>query len=87
MKIKFNELFEFFIFFIYKVMGQVLFELVDQVVEVVQRYVLGDYILMVKLSSKGNYYLVFIIINVIYIEQVEILYEELGKIDIVCMVL
>lgn len=87
MKIKFNELFEFFIFFIYKVMGQVLFELVDQVVEVVQCYVLGDYILMVKLSSKGNYYLVFIIINVIYIEQVEILYEELGKIDIVCMVL
>lgn len=87
MKIKFNELFEFFIFFIYKVMGQVLFELVDQVVEVVQCYALGDYILMVKLSSKGNYYLVFIIINVIYIEQVEILYEELGKIDIVCMVL
>lgn len=87
MKIKFNELFEFFIFFIYKVMGQALFELVDQVVEVVQRYALGDYILTVKLSSKGNYYSVFIIINVIYIEQVEILYEELGKIDIVRMVL
>lgn len=83
MKIKFNELFEFFMLFIYKVMGQVLFELVDQVVEVVQCYVSGDYFLMVKLSSKGNYYLVFIIINVIYIEQVEMLYEELGNIDIV----
>lgn len=68
MKIKFNELFEFFMLFIYKVMGQVLLELVDQVVEVVQCYVSGDYLLLVKLSSKGNYYLVFIIINVIYIE-------------------
>lgn len=87
MKTKLNELLEFFTFFTYKVMGQALLELVDQVVEVVQRHAPGDYTPTVKPSSKGNYYLVFITINATYIEQVETLYEELGKIDIVCMVL
>ncbi|MDD0438147.1 DUF493 family protein, partial [Shigella sonnei] len=36
---------------------------------------------------KGNYHSVSITINATHIEQVETLYEELGKIDIVRMVL
>ena len=69
MKTKLNELLEFPTPFTYKVMGQALPELVDQVVEVVQRHAPGDYT------------------PTTHIEQVETLYEELGKIDIVRMVL
>ncbi len=43
MKTKLNELLEFPTPFTYKVMGQALPELVDQVVEVVQRHAPGDY--------------------------------------------
>ena len=42
MKTKLNELLEFPTPFTYKVMGQALPELVDQVVEVVQRHAPGD---------------------------------------------
>ena len=77
MKTKLNELLEFPTPFTYKVMGQALPELVDQV----------DYTPTVKPSSKGNYHSVSITINATHIEQVETLYEELGKIDIVRMVL
>ena len=83
MKTKLNELLEFPTPFTYKVMGQALPELV----EVVQRHAPGDYTPTVKPSSKGNYHSVSITINATHIEQVETLYEELGKIDIVRMVL
>ena len=82
MKTKLNELLEFPTPITYKVMGQALPELVDQVVEVVQRHAPGDYTPTVKPSSKGNYHSVSITIN-----ATETLYEELGKIDIVRMVL
>ena len=62
-------------------------ELVDQVVEVVQRHAPGDYSPEVKPSSKGNYHSVNITITATHIEQVERLYEELGNIEIVRMVL
>ncbi len=48
MKTKLNELLEFPTPFTYKVMGQALPELVDQVVEVVQRHAPGDYTPTVK---------------------------------------
>ena len=57
------------------------------VVEVVQRHAPGDYNPQVKPSSKGNYHSVSITINATHIEQVETLYEELGNIEIVRMVL
>jgi putative lipoic acid-binding regulatory protein len=57
------------------------------VVEVVQRHAPGDYSPQVKPSSKGNYHSVSITINATHIEQVETLYEELGNIEIVRMVL
>jgi len=62
-------------------------ELVDEVVEVVQRHAPGDYSPEVKPSSKGNYHSVSITITATHIEQVETLYEELGKIAMVRMVL
>ena len=77
MKTKLNELLEFPTPFTYKVMGQALPELVDQVVEVVQRHAPGDYTPTVKPSSKGNYHSVSITINATHIEQVETLYESI----------
>ena len=83
MKTKLNELLEFPTPFTYKVMGLAK----HQVVEVVQRYAPGDYSPSVKPSSKGNYHSVSITITATHIEQVETLYEELGNIEIVRMVL
>ncbi|NIF23008.1 MULTISPECIES: DUF493 family protein YbeD [Pantoea] len=87
MKTKLNELLEFPTTFPFKVMGLAKPELVDQVVEVVQRHAPGDYTPEVKPSSKGNYHSVSIVITATHVEQIETLYEELGKIDIVRMVL
>ncbi|MGP4123175.1 MAG: DUF493 family protein YbeD [Sodalis sp. (in: enterobacteria)] len=87
MKIKLNELLEFPCPFTYKIVGKSQPELVDQAVEVVQRHAPGDYSPQVKVSSKGNYHSVSITITATHIEQVETLYEELGQINIVRMVL
>ncbi|MFT8211487.1 MAG: DUF493 family protein YbeD [Symbiopectobacterium sp.] len=87
MKTKLNELLEFPCSFTYKVTGLAQPELVDRVVEVVQRHATGDYSPLVKPSSKGNYHSVSITITATHIEQVETLYEELGEIDIVRVVL
>lgn len=87
MKTKLNELLEFPCSFVYKIIGVAQQELVDQVVKVVQNRAPGDYSPQVKLSSKGNYHSVSIVITATHIEQVETLYAELSKIDIVHMVL
>ncbi|MBG6244252.1 hypothetical protein CS369_04385 [Candidatus Symbiopectobacterium sp. 'North America'] len=87
MKTKLNELLEFPCSFTYRVMGHAQPELVDRVVEVVQRHAPGDYSPQVKPSSKGNYHSVSITITATHIEQVETLYEELGAMDIVHVVL
>ncbi|NJD00250.1 DUF493 family protein YbeD [Candidatus Erwinia dacicola] len=87
MKTNLKELLEFPTSFTYKVMGLAQPELVDQVVEVVQRHAPGDYSPDVKPSSKGNYHSVSITITATHIEQVETLYDELCKIEIVRMVL
>ncbi|KOC89415.1 DUF493 family protein YbeD [Winslowiella iniecta] len=87
MKTNLKELLEFPCSFPFKVMGLAQDELVDQVVEVVQRHAPGDYTPEVKPSSKGNYHSVSITITATHIEQIETLYEELGKIEIVRMVL
>ncbi|CAJ0993039.1 DUF493 family protein YbeD [Pantoea sp. Nvir] len=87
MKTKLNVQLEFPTPFTYKVLGLAQQELVDRIVEVVQHHVPGDYLPNIKSSSKGNYYSVSITIHATHIEQIETLYEELGKIDIVRMVL
>ncbi|CFU84665.1 DUF493 family protein YbeD [Yersinia pseudotuberculosis] len=87
MKTKLNELLEFPCSFTYKVMGISEPQLVDQVVEVVQRHAPGEYTPQVKPSSKGNYHSVSITITATHIDQVETLYEELGNLELVKMVL
>lgn len=87
MKTKLNELLEFPCPFTYKVMGIAEPQLVNQVVEVVQRHAPGDYTPEVKPSNKGNYHSVSITITATHIDQVETLYEELGNLELVRMVL
>ncbi|AJJ21151.1 DUF493 family protein YbeD [Yersinia sp. 2544 StPb PI] len=87
MKTKLNELLEFPCSFTYKVMGIAEPQLVNQVVEVVQRHAPGDYTPQVKPSSKGNFHSVSITITATHIDQVEILYKELADLELVRMVL
>ncbi|AJJ61353.1 DUF493 family protein YbeD [Yersinia aldovae] len=87
MKTKLNELLEFPCSFTYKVMGIAEPQLVDQVVEVVQRHAPGDYTPQIKPSSKGNFHSVSITITAIHIDQVETLYKELAELELVRMVL
>ncbi|WP_145540117.1 DUF493 family protein YbeD [Yersinia alsatica] len=87
MKTKLNELLEFPCSFTYKVMGIAEPQLVNQVVEVVQRHAPGEYTPQVKPSSKGNYHSVSITITATHIDQVETLYKELGNLELVRMVL
>ncbi|MGV2987488.1 DUF493 family protein YbeD [Vibrio sp. E150_011] len=84
---KLKDLLEFPCSFTYKVMGYAKPELVEKVVEVIQRHAPGDYTPTVKPSGKGTYNAVSINITATSIEQVETLYKELGEIDIVRMVL
>ncbi|MFS1562798.1 MAG: DUF493 family protein YbeD [Candidatus Arsenophonus phytopathogenicus] len=87
MKTKLDEFLEFPCSFTYKVMGLAKPELTDQIVEVVQRHVPGDYVPSVKPSSKGNFHAVSITITATNIERIEKLYEELAKLELVRMVL
>ncbi|MFP3013480.1 MAG: DUF493 family protein YbeD [Arsenophonus sp. NC-QC1-MAG3] len=87
MKTKLDKLLKFPCLFTYKVMGLAKPELTDQIVELVQRYVPGDYLPLVKPSSKGNFFSVSITIIATNIEQIEKLYEELAKLKLVHMVL
>lgn len=87
MKTRLEELLEFPCHFSFKVVGLAEKNLVEQAVKVVQRYVPGDYLPQVKPSSKGHYHSVTIAITATKIAQIEALYEELGKIEGVRMVL
>ncbi|MFB6434777.1 MAG: DUF493 family protein YbeD [Candidatus Malihini olakiniferum] len=87
MKTKLNELISFPCPITYKVIGFAHPELADRVVEVLQRHKMSDYSTLVKPSRKGKYHSISITITATHIEQVETLYEELGDIDIVRVVL
>ncbi|MEB3493790.1 DUF493 family protein YbeD [Pasteurella multocida] len=82
-----KDLLEFPCAFTFKVVGANRADLIDDVVLVVQKYAKGDYNPRQQLSSKGTYNSVSIDIIAEHIEQVEVLYVELAKIDGVRMVL
>ncbi len=84
---KLKDLLEFPCSFTYKVMGYAKPELPERVLQVIQRHAPGDYNPKVKPSAKGNYHSVSVTIRATSIDQVEVLYKELGEIDIVRMVL
>lgn len=84
---KLKDLLEFPTKFTYKVLGHSKPELPELVLEVIQRHAPGNYSPVVKPSAKGNYHSVSVSIHATSIEQVETLYQELGDIEIVRMVL
>ncbi|PSJ45473.1 DUF493 family protein YbeD [Zobellella taiwanensis] len=87
MNTKFDELLEFPCRFPFKVLGLADERLPDLVVEVLQQHAPGDYSPKVRPSSKGNYHAVSVQVTVHSKEQIERLYQELGKLDLVKYVL
>ena len=84
---KLKDLLEFPCQFTYKVLGFAKPNLPDLVLNTIQKHAPGDYSPSVKPSGKGTYQSVSVTIHATSIEQVDILYKELGAIDIVRMVL
>lgn len=82
-----KDLLEFPCSFTFKVVGKNRADLIDDVVMVTQKYAKGDYNPRQNISSKGTYNSISVDIIAENIEQVEILYTELAKIDGVRMVL
>lgn len=87
MNTKFDELLEFPCRFPFKVLGLADERLPDLVVEVLQQHAPGDYSPKVRPSSKSNYHAVSVQVTVHSKEQIERLYQELGKLDLVKYVL
>ncbi|MDY2796847.1 DUF493 family protein YbeD [[Pasteurella] aerogenes] len=82
-----KDLLEFPCSFTFKVVGLNRENLVEDVVEVISRYVRGEYAPRQHISSKGTYNSVSVDIYAEDIEQIETLYKELAKIAGVRMVL
>ena len=84
---KLKELMEFPAKMTFKVAGVNREGLAQDLVQVVQKYIKGDYIPKEKRSSKGTYNSVSIDIIAENFEQVETLYKELAKVEGVKMVI
>lgn len=85
---KFDEYLEFPCQFSFKVLGLAEAALVDQVMAVIRQHTeAGDYSPAVKPSSKGNYHSVSVNVTVTSKQHIELLYTELGKIELVKYVL
>lgn len=87
MKTNLENLLEFPCSFTYKIFGAADPLLVDDALMVIQKHAPGEYSPEVKKSGKGNYHSVSITIIATSIEQVEILYAELGALERVKMVM
>lgn len=84
---KLKELMEFPAKMTFKVAGVNREGLAEDLIQVVQKYIKGDYIPKEKRSSKGTYNSVSIDIIAENFEQVETLYKELAKVEGVKMVI
>lgn len=85
---RFDEFLEFPNLFTFKVLGLAEPELVDHVMQVVRLHTEAtDYSPVVKPSSKGNYHSVSVAVTVTSKEHIELLYTELGKLELVRYVL
>lgn len=84
---KFDELLDFPCRQTFKVMGLAQEDLTVKIVEVLQEIAPGDFAPKVKPSAKGNYHSVSISVTVTSKEHMELVYNELGAIDIVRVVL
>ncbi|WP_213995676.1 DUF493 family protein YbeD [Arsukibacterium sp.] len=85
---KFDQYLEFPCQFNFKVLGLAEPELVDAVMSVICRHTdATDYSPSVKPSAKGNYHSVSVKVTVTSKDHIELLYTELGKIELVRYVL
>ncbi len=84
---KFDELLDFPCAFPFKVLGVADDSLAEQVVAVLQQHAPGDYVPTIKPSSKGNYLSVTVTVTAQSKEHLETMYVELGKIELVRVVL
>ncbi|WP_343192076.1 DUF493 family protein YbeD [Buchnera aphidicola (Formosaphis micheliae)] len=87
MKTKLEKMLKFPCSFTYKVIGLAQPELVDKIVKVIQLRLPGDYAPNIKSSNKGNYLSISITVFAKNFSEIEILYHELSKINLVRMVL
>jgi putative lipoic acid-binding regulatory protein len=87
METRFDELLDFPCAQTFKVMGVAHERLPDDVVSLLQVHAPGVYNPTVKPSSKGNYHSVSISVMVKSKEHMELLYIELGKLELVRVVL
>jgi len=84
---KFDELLDFPCQQNFKIMGLAQDDLPVKIIEVLQRIAPGDYVPKIKPSAKGNYHSVSLSVTVTSKEHMEQIYNELGQIDIVRVVL
>ncbi|MDA8622156.1 DUF493 family protein YbeD [Psychrosphaera sp.] len=84
---KFDELLDFPCHQTFKVMGVAHEELTIKIVEVLQEVAPGDFSPKEKPSSKGKYKSVSISVKVTSKEHMELVYNRLGAIDLVRVVL
>ena len=87
MKTHFDELLEFPTVLNFKVMGVACDELLDLVINELQKHAPGDYSPTVKISSKGNYHSLSIAVTVTSKEHIETIYTKLTAIEEVRYVL
>ena len=84
---KFDELLDFPCQQTFKIMGLAQDDLPLKVIAVLQRLAPGDYVPKIIPSSKGNYHSLSLSVRVTSKEHMEQVYNELGAIDIVKVVL
>ncbi|TEW56729.1 DUF493 family protein [Psychromonas sp. RZ22] len=83
----FDELLEFPCSLSFKIMGVADPQLIPDVLAVIQKIVPGDYAPTVKPSSKGNYHALAIPVVVKSKKQIEEIYSDLNKLDLVRYIL
>jgi len=81
---RFDEFLEFPCAVNFKVLGLAVPELVDHIIAVLQQHAKADdYNPLVKPSSKGNYHSVTVSVTVTDKGHMELLYTELGRLELV----
>ncbi|EIW87889.1 MAG: DUF493 family protein YbeD [Alishewanella agri] len=85
---RFDEFLEFPCQFNFKVLGLAQEQLVDDIMAVIRQHAeAADYSPTVKPSGKGTYHSVTVQVTVTSKDHIELLYTELGKIELVRYVL
>jgi len=84
---KFDELLDFPCQFPFKVLGVADPALTEQVVAVLQQHAPGDYSPVLRPSAKGNFVSVTVTVTATSKAHLETMYEALGKIELVRVVL